>query len=155
MEIYVHSAGRKDPELLEVPQTALVRELVAATGSSEFVWLQDADDPIDLDLTLEAAGVPNRGHVHRSACTRIDVRVRFNGAEKTRDFAPAATVETVLKWATGEHGFELSAAEAAKHTLAQPGADHPLDPRVHIGSLVGTGACDLVLDLIPKVRFEG
>jgi len=155
MEIYVHSAGREDPELLEVPKTALVRELVAATGSSEFVWLQDADEPIDLDLTLEAAGVPHRGHVHRSACKGIDVRVRFNGAEKTRDFAPAATVETVLKWATGEHGFVLSAAEAAKHTLAQPGADHPLDPRVHIGSLVGTEACDLVLDLIPKVRFEG
>ena len=155
MEIYVHSAGREDPELLEVPQTALVRELVAATASMEFVWLQNANEPIDLDLTLEAAGVPNRGHVHRSACKRIDVSVRFNGAEKARDFAPSATVETVLKWATGEQGFDLSAAEAAKHTLAQPGADHPLDPRVHIGSLVSTGTCDLVLDLIPKVRFEG
>jgi hypothetical protein len=155
MEIYVHSVGREDPELVEVSATDRVGELVEGEpGGENLVWLENAEEPLDPSATLEAARVSHRGNVHRGRCRKVETTVRFNGS-KSHAFSPATTVDRVLKWATGEHGFDLSPAEAAKHTLALPGADHPLDPRVHIGSLVAGGTCDVVLDLVPKVRFEG
>ena len=156
MEIYVHTTGKEDPELVEVAPSALVSELVAgeATGDS-LVWIEGAGEPLEPGSTLEAAGVEHRGHLHRGRCRKVDVKVRFNGESKPHDFSPATVVNHVLKWATGETGFDLTPTEAAKHALAVPGADHPLDPRVHIGSLVTAGTCEVVLDLMPKVRFEG
>ncbi len=156
MQVYVHTAGKEDPELVEVPPTALVRELVVVDANGEeLVWLEEVDQPLDVQLTLEAAGIRHRGHVHRGRCRKVTVSVRFNADSKAHAFSPANTVDRVLRWATGEHGFDLPPAEAAKHTLAVPGADHPLDPRVHIGSLVTPGSCDVKVDLLPKVRFEG
>ena len=157
MEIYVHSAEREDPEVVEVAEVALVGEIVSgAEGDvAELVWIEGADEPLDLSVTFEGAGIRDRDHVHRGRCRKVDVHVRFNAVTKTYDFSPATRVERVLNWATGKDGFDLTSAEAAKHTLAVPGADHPLDSRVHVGSLVGSGACEVLLDLLPKARFEG
>lgn len=156
MEVYVHTAGKEDPELVEVSTTALVRELVPVDANADaLIWIEETEQPLDLGSTLESAGVRHRGHVHRGRCHKVDAKVRFNGVSKSHVFSPATIVDRVLKWATGEGGFDLTPAEAAKHTLALPGADHPLDPRVHIGSLVTAGTCEVVLDLMPKVRFEG
>ena len=158
MELYVHLAGKEDPELVDLPETTVVQELVAsaeADAAQELIWLEDADDPLEPSATLEAAGLKHRAHVHRGRCRRVDVNVRFNAVAKSREFSPASTAARVLKWATGKQGFDLTPAEAAKHTLAVPGADHALDPRVHMGSLVGPGSCEILLDLVPKARFEG
>jgi hypothetical protein len=158
MEIYVHSAGREDPEIVEVAEATVVREIVSGSNSgdaAEFVWVEETEEPVDLALTLEQAGIKHRDHVHRGRCRRVDVKVRFNADTKAHDFTPAARMERVLKWATGKSGFDLTPAEAAKHTLAVPGADHPLDPRVHVGSLVTAPSCEVTLDLLPKARFEG
>ena len=155
MEIYLHTAGKEDPELVEVSATARVGELVEGTDSAEgLIWLENSEEPLDLGATLESEGVSHRGHVHRGRCRKVGVMVRFNGT-KSHVFPPGTTIDRVLKWATGEHGFDLSPAETAKHALALPGADHLLDPRVHIGSLVTATSCEVVLDLVPKVRFEG
>lgn len=158
MELYVHLAGKEDAELVDLPEKTVLRELLVsaeADGSEELLWLEDADDPLEPSITLEAAGLKHRDHVHRGRCRRVDVKVRFNAVVKSREFSPASTASRVLKWATGKQGFDLTAAEAAKHALATPGADHALDPRVHIGSLVATGSCEILLDLVPKARFEG
>jgi hypothetical protein len=156
MEVYVHSAGHEDPEVVQVAGTTTARELVQDPVGGTSIWIEDSDEPLSLEVTLDVAGLQNRGHIHRGNCHQVEVSVRFNGVTKSRPFSPANTVVKVLKWATGEKGFDLSAIEAAKHTLAVPGSDHPLDPRTHVGSLVSPGgSCSVLLDLLPKVRFEG
>jgi hypothetical protein len=155
MEIYIHSEGKEDPELVEVAATASVAELlVREPGVEEFIWVEEGDEPIAVELTLEAAGIRHRHHIHRGRCRRVEVKVRYN-AEKVHQFAPSATVAKVFDWATGKKAFDLTADERAKHVLAVPGADHPLAFNVHIGSLVKASSCEVVLDLVPKVRFEG
>ena len=156
MEIYVHTAGNEDPELIQIEGSAPVREfLVAGDGNGAvLVMLEDVAEPIDLEITIEQAGIRHRDHVHRGRCRRVSTRVRYNGDEN-REFHPAATIRRVFEWATGPHGFNLTPEQKAEHVLALPGADHFLDWEVRIGSVVTPGSCDVVLDLLPKSRFEG
>jgi hypothetical protein len=155
MELFVHSSGSEQPEIVEIEEVALVRDLIVESEPDGGIWLEEVEDELDLDITLEVAGIRHHHHVHRGRCRCIDVKVRFNGVTHEHRYGPATTIETVHTWACGPEAFALSPVEAAKHVLAVPGADHALDTSVHIGSLVTHGACEVVLDLLPRSRFEG
>jgi hypothetical protein len=154
MELFLHSAGQEDPELVEIEASALVRELVVSEEDGH-VWVEEAEEELDLDITLEAAGIRHRHHVHRGRCHRVEVTVRFAGREIPHSFAPAATIKRVFTWATGKDEFDLSPEQRAKHVLALPGADHFLAWTVHVGSLVTPGDCAVLLDLAAEESFEG
>jgi hypothetical protein len=154
VELFVHAAGSEHPEIIEIQTSALVREILAREDSDGRIWVEEADEEVDLDITLEAARIGHRHHVHRGRCRRIEVAVRFNGNYE-RSYSPAATIATVEKWAFGHEVANFSPEQAAKHVLAVPGADHFLEGGVHVGSLVVHGSCKVVLDLLPRSRFAG
>lgn len=154
MELFAHAAGNEHPELIEIQDTALVRELLAGQDPDGRVWIEEADEEVSLDITLEQAGIGHRHHVHRGRCRRVEVIVRFNG-DHDRSYGPATTIKTIEKWAFGPEVGKFSPEQAAKHVLAVPGADHFLEGGVHVGSLVTPGSCRVVLDLLPRSRFEG
>lgn len=155
MEVFVHSSGNEQPEVVEIEEVALIRSLIVESEPDSGIWLEEVDEEIDLDITIEAAGIRHHHHVHRGRCHRVKVTVRFNGVNHEHEYGPAATIKTVRTWACGPHAFKLSPVEAAKHVLALPGADHFLDDGVHIGSVATEGTCAVTLDLLPRSRFEG
>lgn len=154
IELFVHGPGAEDPALITIGVTRRVRELVLDEEPAGRVWIEEVDEEVDLDITLEEAGIRHRHHVHRGRCRRVEVFVRFNG-EFIRDFGPGTTIKTVYRWVSGPDAANLSPEQAAKHVLAVPGADHFLADSVHIGSLVQPGSCSVTLDLLPRERFEG
>jgi hypothetical protein len=154
MELFTHTPGNEYPEIIEIEATALVRELLVESDPDGQVWIEEIDEPLDLKITLEAAGIRHHHHVHRGHCREIEVVVRWNGNHE-RTFGPARTIKTVEKWAFGDKVADFSKEQAAKHVLALPGADHFLEATVHIGSLVTAGTCKVILDLLPRSRFEG
>jgi hypothetical protein len=154
IELFVHSSGAEDPALITINASRRVRELLVKEEPTGRVWIEEVDEEVDLDITLEEAGIRHRHHVHRGRCHRVEVLVRFNG-EFVRDFAPGTTIKTVYRWASGPDAAKLSPEQAAKHVLAVPGADHFLADSVHVGSLVHSGSCAVTLDLLPRERFEG
>ena len=154
MELFAHAAGNEHPEVIEIQATALVRELLAEQDPDGRVWIEEADEEVSLDITLEQAGIRHHRHVHRGRCHRVEVIVRFNG-DHDRSYGPATTIKTVEKWAFGPDVGKFSPEQAAKHVLAVPGADHFLEGGVHVGSLVTPGSCRVVLDLLPRSRFAG
>ena len=155
MELFIHSPGREDPELIEIEAGALVRALLIDPDPEARVWLEETDEQVDLDVTLEQAGIHHHRHVHRGHCHRVDVTVRFNGLNHERAFGPATRIRAVHRWACGPHAAKLSPEQAAAHVLAVPGADHFLEDSVHVGSLVAGHSCSVTLDLLPRSRFEG
>jgi hypothetical protein len=155
MELFLHTPGREHPELIEIEATAVVRELLVDTEPDGSVWIEEVDDVVDRDMTLEEAGIRHRHHIHRGRCHRVEVLVRFNGPRKEHHYGPGTTIKTVYQWASGLHGFALSPDQAAKHVLAVPGADTFLESGVHIGSLVSAESCEVILDLLPRDRFAG
>jgi len=154
MELFAHTPGKEHPEIIEIEATALVRDVLAGEDPGGHVWIEEVDEEVDLDITLEDAGIRHHHHVHRGRCHRIEVVVRFNG-DHEHTYGPATTIKTVEKWAFGPKVADFSPEQAAKHVLAVPGADHFLDGGVHVGSLVIPGSCKVILDLLPRSRFEG
>lgn len=155
MELFAHTPGNEHPEIIEIEAAALVRELLVGSDSDGHIWVEEVDETVDLDITLEAAGIGHHHHhFHRGRCRNIDVVVRWNG-DHDHAYGPATTIKTVEKWAFGKMVADLSKEQAAKHVLALPGADHFLEATVHIGSLVTAGTCKVTLDLLPRSRFEG
>jgi hypothetical protein len=154
MELFTHTPGSEPPEIIEIEATALVRELLVEDDPDGNIWIEEIDEEIDLDITLEAAGIRHHHHVHRGHCHRVEVVVRFNG-DHEHAYGAATTIKTVEKWAFGPKVADLSPEQAAKHVLAVPGADHFLETGVHVGSLVIQGSCKVILDLLPRSRFEG
>ncbi len=155
MELYLHTVGNEDPELIEVEPATPVADLITVGDGEQLLWREEAEEPLAPEGTLVDAGIANRDHIHRGHCHRVEVTVRFGGRELAHSFGPAATIERIFKWATGKDEFDLSKEQRAKHVLALPGADHFLAWTVHIGSLVTPGDCAVLLDLAAEESFEG
>lgn len=155
MQIYIHRDETTGLELVEVEETISVKELVQAhAGEGATAWLEDEEESLALDLVLTETAIAERSHVHVSKkCKKISVTVRY-GEPLTKEFAPSATIGKIFRWATGKHGFGLTATERAKHTLGICGTNTEPDRSEHVGSLAGPD-CTLCLDLAPKERFEG
>lgn len=154
MQLFVRSRGA-DVELLDAEPTQTVADFLAGReeGAEAALWLEGAEEPLVGDLTLQEAGVGERGRVHVSTCRRIKVTVRYNG-ERCKEFPPGATVGAVYEWAAGPHGFGLSESERAKHTLGLCNTQTEPDRAEHVGSLA-TEDCSVCFDLAPKDRFAG
>lgn len=155
MELFLHSEGGEDPEIVEVEATATVRMLAVETDPDGKVWIEESDEEIDPDLTFEEAGIGHRRHVHRGRCHRVKVVVQFNATDFKHEYGPGATIKKVYHWASGDKAADLSPEQQAKHVLALPGADHFLADGVHIGSLITPGTCEVTLNLMARDAFGG
>lgn len=153
MELFLHSEGGEDPEIVEVEPNAKVRTL--ATDPGDEVCIEEIDEEIDLDLTFEEADIGHRRHVHRGRCHRVKVVVQFNATDFEHEYGPATTIKKVYRWASGDKAADLSPEQKAKHVLALPGADHFLADGVHIGSLITSGTCEVTLNLMAREAFGG
>lgn len=154
MEIYLHTKGSQ-PILIAVEPDTTLAELVNRSGVADGrAWLEDADDEFEASASVASAGLNNRAHVHVGVCRRIAVSVEQGGNTLAHDFPPGATIAAAFAWAVGPHGFNLSAAERAKHTLILCGTNDEPDRSTHVGSLAGDD-CSVCLSLVPKERFEG
>ena len=154
MELFTHTPGNEYPEVIEVEVSAQVRTLLVESDPDGHIWIEEVDEEVNLDITLEAAGIRHHHHVHRGHCHRVEVVVRFNGKYE-HTYGPATIIKTIENWAFGPEGANFSKEQAAEHVLAVPGADHFLEDGVHIGSLVKPGSCTVILDLLPRSRFAG
>jgi hypothetical protein len=164
IEVYLQGMGIGDILLVEVAAGSRVRDLIAlvpaptvAGGEGEAepaqVWLEEIEAPLDLELTLKAAGISHHSRVHVHHCQKILVSVAFNGETIQHPFAPSTTVKTVMDWAVER--LRIDPAQAQQHELELVDThEHPRED-FHIGTLVGSGKCTLAFNLVPKSRIEG
>jgi len=163
IEVFLQVEGTKDILLVEVAENGTVRDLLLVAtehgkhlGNNEtpsMVFIEDAEDVLELDDLFENAGIRHRGHVHIHRCHRIEVSVIFNGKQVSKAFPPSATVGRVKKWAAREFG--MSEKDASEHVLQVSGTSTSPHEDIHIGTLVTHPVCHISFDLVPKVRIEG
>ena len=166
MQIFLQVEGVREINVLELPSSATVRELVKAAADKGLalprgaeaeapaVYTEDAEEPLAPDATLEAAGLRHGASLHLSRCKKVQVTVHFNGKERSESFGPGARIHTIKRWAVGKKGFNLSDRDAADHVLQIVGTQDRPDDDVHVGTLV-EGHCEVEFDLVPKKRVEG
>lgn len=155
MKIYVHQEAQEEAEAIDVPTNSKLGELVAGKDRELFVLLEDTEDPLDLEMTIDESGIDDRAHLFVGQRHRVDVDVLFNGERHTRTFSASTRVSRVFKWAVGKQAFDLSEADAAEHTLALLANDVVPPGDAHLGSLDDSTPGRVAFALIPKHRYEG
>ena len=164
IELFVQGEGIKDIVLIQVDAAGTVGDIVLAVkaGGLELeneepvaVYLEEDEDPADLSQPLHRAGIHNRSNVHINRCRHVSVTVNFNGQSVTNEFPPSATIKRIKKWATGQHGFNMSELDASEHALQLCGTSSRPDEDAHVGNLISYPNCNVSFDLVPKKRVEG
>lgn len=173
IEIFVHAAGRSHAVQASPDETVrdvLVRLEVIGAGKPEHLIfigeceeaLAESDDvedgaddhpPIEIGLTLEALDLRRHRHVHHHPCRYIAIDVNFGGATKARRFSPAATVETVARWARKK--FRVDPATASEYVLQFCGGTVQPRSDQHLSQLPEAATCALCFDLVPEVTPQG
>lgn len=164
IELFLQGEGIPDITLVRVPRDGTARDIIQAArahglsapdGAEALVLVEDGEEPLAPEVTLEAAGVGHRGRVHVHRCRQVAVTVNFNADQKTESFPPSTTVGRVKKWAVGKRGFDLQGVDATEHLLQVCSSTVRPDEDVHIGTLVQVPNCGLCFDLVAKQRVEG
>jgi hypothetical protein len=151
-KLYLHKQGQTEVELIEVEESATVEELVARHGEpGHGAWAQDGEELVVSELVIEV--VEERGHIHIGPHRQIEVTVRYEAGDKSRDFNPGTRVLTVLNWARGEHGFDVPESQRGGLGLFAANSTTPLDGAEHIGVLATEH--HLRLTLAPVKRPQG
>jgi hypothetical protein len=139
------------------PDTTLDEVLAAirakhSTDGAALLFLEDADEPIDLGKRLRDVSGSKGVKVHVHRCRHIEVSVTFNGT-KERAFPPPATVARVKRWATD--AFHMSPEDAGEHVLQLAGTTERPSPGTHLGTLTAHPQCRVRFDLVPNERVNG
>lgn len=152
--LYVHEATDERMRVVDIPEGSTLRSALAL-DHDDLVWLEDQEDEaLDPDERVDQLADGGHAHVFRGRCRRVEVTVRYGGKEKDRAFAPGVRLARVLRWATGDKGFDLDPGDADELTLQLCGSDTRPDLSEHLGSFAHPG-CSTCFDVVPKDRFQG
>ncbi len=158
--IIVDGEGLTDVEVIVVPQGSTGRELILEvarkTGigvEGAILFIEDRDEPLDLDLVIRQDSAGEVHHVHRAR--RIEVMVHYQNSAKEKPFSPSTRVQAVLDWAVGPEGFKIDPIIAPEMELALRGQTVYLPKQAHIGRYVRHPQHDLVLDLVRGIVPNG
>jgi len=157
MRLYVHRPGSSEIEVVEdAPTDRPLGEVLVEVVEGDFVFVDDAGEPVDLQVTLVEiveVGPRHHHHVHHHPCRSISVSVNYNGRLVDVGSRPNTTVEAVLTNAIS--AFGIDPVTGADLVLRVPGTDADLPASRHIGSLVARGTCSVTLNLVPGHREQG
>jgi hypothetical protein len=158
--IIVDGEGLMDVEVIVVPQGSTGREVIVEVAKKTgigveeaILFIEDTDEPLNLDLVIREDLIGSVHHVHRAK--RVEVKVHYQNGTKEKVFSPSTRVQKVLDWAVGPEGFKIDPAIAPEMELALHGQSVNLPKQAHIGRYVQHPQHDLVLDLIRGVVPNG
>ena len=136
-------------------KVARLHGLRTSEDAELFVFVENTDVSLELDVKIDEVGLVARSRVHIHRCKGVEVTVNYNQDQKKGFFPPSATVHWVKEWAVGKDQYEMSPVDAAEHVLKVCNSGDEPDGEVHIGTLVKFPDRTLCFDLVPKQRVEG
>jgi hypothetical protein len=109
------------------------------------VFLEDSDEPLGVEETLEYHKVKHHGHIHIHKCRKVNVIVAYDGKKIERHFSPPSRIVKVLEWCVEE--FRVPDHEKQEMLLRLSPESDPLGKETRIGSLVTSEKCEVILQL--------
>lgn len=158
MKIHLHGAGNEAAETVEVDAEkalgVLVSERATTWGEVVSIAVQDADDDLDISMTIQEARLTEGHRLHLARCERVTVAVEYNGATKSHAFRPNKRIKSVKEWAVSAKAFNIAPRDAADLVLAYGNPLQKVSEGLHIGDLRFSD-CRLTLSLVPINFFQG
>lgn len=161
IEVYLQGPGIRislvklsaDGKVSDVVALAREKGLKIGMDQTPDVWLEDAEEPLKQDASLQAAGIKSRSRVHVHTCQRVHVTVNFNGQSHQNPFSPASTIREVKDWAAKK--FDLKAVDITEYVLQLCGSSDRPQEDTQVGFYAEPGECTACFDLVPQQRVEG
>jgi len=131
-------------------------EVIAKHGGGDaiVVFVEDADEPVDVVVTVAELSKKGPVKVHFHRCRHVEVSVSYGGQTASKRFGPGATIARIKLWAA-VHEFRMTPGDAAEHLLQIKGTTDRPSSSTHVGSMVKCPHCAIVFDLIPHARVQG
>ena len=164
IELFLQGEGIHKITLVKVHPKGIVADIVKVgyehglripEDSEVFIFVENTDKPLELDVKIDEAGLSPRSRVHIHRCKEVEVTVNYRRDQKKDSFPPSATVDWVKEWAVGKDQYDMSSVDAAEHVLKVCNSGDQPDEDVHIGTLAKFPDGTLCFDLVPKQRVEG
>ena len=164
IELFLQGEGIHKVTLVKVHPKDIVADIVKVAcehgldipeDSEVFIFVENTDVPLELDVKIDEAGLTDRSRVHIHRCKEVEVTINYRRDEKKGFFPPSATVDWVKEWAVGKDQYDMSPVDAAEHVLKVCNSGDQPDEDVHIGTLAKFPDGTLCFDLVPKQRVEG
>ena len=164
IELFLQGEGIHKITLVKVHLKDIVADIVKVgyehglripEDSEVFIFVENTDEPLELDVKIDEAGLSPRSRVHIHRCKEVEVTVNYRRDQKKDSFPPSATVDWVKEWAVGKDQYDMSSVDAAEHVLKVCNSGDQPDEDVHIGALAKFPDGTLCFDLVPKQRVEG
>jgi len=143
---------RRSVEAFEVfDDDARIRDII--TVADDLIFLDDDDEPIDVNLTLaQAIGGRGRHHhhydIHRHPCRWINAYISYGDATQTLQAAPSSRIATVRLRALDLFGIEPDTA--ASLVLRIPATEADLPEGDYLSNQAGPKPCRIDLTLVPS-----
>ena len=164
IELFLQGEGIHKITLVKVHPKDIVADIIKVgyehglripEDSEVFIFVENTDEPLELDVKIDEAGLSPRSRVHIHRCKEVEVTVNYRRDQKKDSFPPSATVDWVKEWAVGKDQYDMSSVDAAEHVLKVCNSGDQPDEDVHIGTLAKFPDGTLCFDLVPKQRVEG
>ena len=160
MEIIVEGEGLADVEAIRIDEGSTRREIVAAVAvkagfpaEEGLLFIEDCEEPLDLNLIIATESINRVHHVHR--LRHIEVSVFYQRRQIEKRFSPATRVHRVLDWAVSSQGFNIDRAIAPEMELALHNSTKALPKDAHIGRYLRHPHHCLAFDLIRGIVPNG
>ena len=141
--------------LADIVKVACEHGLSIPADSEVFIFVENMDGPLELNVKIDEAGLTSRSRVHIHRCKEVEVTINYGRDQKKGFFPPSATIDWVKEWAVGKGQYDMSPVDAAEHVLKVCNSGDQPDEDVHIGTLAEFPDGTLCFDLVPKQRVEG
>jgi hypothetical protein len=160
VEIIVEGEGLLDVATIGVEEGSTGREIVAAVAvkggfpaEEALLFIEDCEEPLDLNLIVATENIGRVHHVHRAR--HIEVSVFYQCRQIGKRFSPATRVQRVLDWVVSPQGLNIDKTIAPEMELALHGSTAALPKDAHIGRYLRYPQHCLSFDLIRGVVPNG
>jgi len=143
---------RRSVEAFEVfDDDARIRDII--TVADDLIFLDDDDEPIDVNLTLaQVIGGRGRHHhhydIHRHPCRWINAYISYGDGTQTLQAAPSSRIATVRLRALDLFGIDPDTA--TNLVLRIPATDADLPESEYLSNQAGPKPCRIDLTLVPS-----
>jgi hypothetical protein len=144
---------RRSVEAFEVfDDDARIRDII--TVADDLIFLDDDDEPIDVNLTLaQVIGERGRHHhhydIHRHPCRWINAYISYGDGTQTLQAAPSSRIATVRLRALDLFGIDPDTA--TNLVLRIPATDADLPESEYLSNQAGPKPCRIDLTLVPSL----
>jgi hypothetical protein len=140
------------------PNTRVSEVVALVLGDKKgFLFLSDAEEPLDSKKTLAEVGITKQGNVYTSLCQKVEITVEYMSESKTHKFSSSIKLKAIQNWALEQNwNPAIDPSERCNFAFfASNSGDEPLPEASRLAAYVNEDCCTVTFELAYRRRQQG